>query len=180
MIAVTNFEAGVAAWTIRGALICMVLFFAMRILNPNLKGSTLELAKSFWLTGGLLSLLHAIATMAFYHQFQHAAAYQDTAHQTEQAIGVAIGFGIWFNYIFVVIWLMDALWMSGFSKSYFARHRAFNWTIYGFLSFIAFNGAIVFESGPVRWIGILAILTLVVIWKTCRKHNKEYPHREAA
>ena len=173
MIAVTNFEAGVAAWTIRGALLCMVLYFAVRLLNLNRKNTHLELAKSLWLLGSLLSLLHAIATMAFYHQFQHVAAYQDTAHQTEQAIGVAIGFGIWLNYIFVVVWLIDALWMSGFAKSYFARHRVFNWTIYGFLSFIAFNGAIVFESGPVRWIGILTILVLVFLWKTCGKRNRE-------
>ena len=176
MIAVTNFEAGVAAWTIRGALICMVLFFAMRILNPNLKGSTLELAKSFWLVGSLLSLLHAIATMAFYHQFQHAAAYQDTAHQTEQAIGVAVGFGIWLNYLFVMAWLLDALWMNGFTNSYFARHRTFNWLIYGFLGFIAINGAIVFESGPVRWVGILAILFLVGMWKMNKvSHNEKSP-----
>ena len=173
MIAVTTFEAGVAAWTIRGALVCMFLFFAMRISNPDLKGSTIELAKSLWLIGSLLSLLHAIATMAYYHQFQHALAYEDTAHQTEQAIGIAVGFGIWLNYLFVLVWLLDALWMNGLTASYFARRLALNRLIYGFLGFIAFNGAIVFESGPVRWIGILAILVLVVIWKTNAKRNKE-------
>jgi hypothetical protein len=166
MIAVTNFETDVVAWTIRGALICMILFFATRIMSPNLKGSTLELAKSFWLIGSLLSLLHAIATMAFYHQFQHSLAYQDTAHQTEQAIGVAVGFGIWLNYLFVMVWLMDALWMNGLTNGYLARHRVFNWLTYGFLCFIAINGAIVFESGPVRWGGIVALLALSVIWKT--------------
>ena len=171
MIAVTSFEAGVAAWTIRGALICMVLFFAMRILNRKLQQSTLELAKSVWLIGSLLSLLHGLATMAYYHQFRHALAYQDTAHQTEQAIGVAVGFGIWLNYLFIIVWLLDALWMNGFTKGYFARHRAFNWLIYGFLGFIAINGAIVFESGPVRWVGILAILVLVVIWKTGKRNE---------
>ena len=172
MIAVTTFEAGIAAWTIRGALICMVLFFAMRISKPTLQGSALELAKSFWLIGSLLSLLHALATMAFYHQFQHALAYQDTAHQTEQAIGVAVGFGIWLNYLFVLVWILDALWMNGFTTNYFARHRAFNWLSYGFLGFIALNGAIVFESGPVRWVGVFAILVLVVIWKTAKKQHK--------
>ena len=166
MIAVTNFEADVAAWTIRGALICMVLFFAMRISNRKLQGTTLELAKSAWLIGSLLSLLHGLATMAYYHQFQHALAYQDTAQQTEQAIGVAVGIGIWLNYLFIIVWILDALWMNGLAKGYFSRLRAFNWMIYGFLGFIAFNGAIVFESGPVRWVGILAILVLVVIWKT--------------
>lgn len=166
MIAVTNFEADVTAWTIRGALICMVLFFAIRISRLKLEGSTLDLAKCFWLIGSLLSLLHAIVTMAFYHQFKHALAYEDTAHQTEQAIGVAVGFGIWLNYVFVAVWLLDALWMNGYPSNYLARHRTVDRLTYGFLAFIAFNGAIVFEAGPVRWVGIVAIIVLAAIWKS--------------
>ena len=97
MIAVTTFETAVAVWTIRGALVCMVLFFWIRICKRNLEGVSLDLAKSMWLIGSLLSLLHAIATMAFHHQFQHASAYEDIAQKTEQALGVASGFGIWLN-----------------------------------------------------------------------------------
>jgi hypothetical protein len=35
--------------------------------------------------------------------------------------------------------------------------------VHAYLFFIAFNGAIVFESGPTRWVGIPATLGLAVL-----------------
>lgn len=141
----------------------MVVFFAMRLTKPELKNARLEIAKSLWLIGSLLSLLHAIATMAFHHQFQHALAYEETTLKTQMTLGIAVGIGIWFNYAFVILWLLDAFWIGGFASSYFRRRRALTATVYCYLSFIAFNGAIVFESGPMRWIGILSVAFLVFL-----------------
>lgn len=163
VIGVSSFEANVVAWTIRGALICMFFCFAIRLSKRTLDGTALDLVKSTWLIGSLLSLLHALATMGFHHQFQHDLALEDTARQTELAIGIPVGIGIYFNYLFVAVWLVDAMWLNGFQKSYLERSRFISFVVNGFLAFIAINGAIVFESGPVRWIGLAAFLILAAI-----------------
>lgn len=163
MLAITDFENAVVVWSIRGALICMVLFFGIRLSRDKSYQFGFDIAKSVWLIGSLLALLHALATMAFHHQFQHQLALVDTARQTEATIGIAVGIGIYFNYAFVLIWLVDAFWLCGFSPSYLSRPRFFDLVTYGFLAFIAFNGAVVFETGPLRWLSIAAILALILM-----------------
>jgi hypothetical protein len=175
-VGVTTFEASVVAWSIRGALLCMFLVFALRLSRLALQGTILDLVKSFWLLGSLLSLLHALATMGFHHQFQHDLAFEDTARQTEQAIGIPIGIGIYFNYLFVIVWLADALWLNGFQKSYLSRSRYIELFVCAFLAFIAINGAIIFETGPVRWIGLVAFSCLIAI--ACVQRNTVGNHSE--
>jgi len=177
-----SLETATTIWTIRAALICMAITFAIRLWQVGRSGSmkrdasieeadgslapnlAMEIAKSVWLIGSLFSLIHAIAAMGFYHQFNHQLAVEDTAQQTESLLGVRVGIGIWFNYAFVSTWLVDALWWIATPKGYERRSSWINKLVCGFLVFIAINGAIVFESGIVRWVSIGVIACLVGLY----------------
>ena len=166
-MALTEYESAVVIWSIRGALLCMFVFLWLRIsYRPTLlkSGMSLEYARYCWFTGSLLSTIHAVASMAYHHQFKHQLAFEDTAYQTQQVIGIAVGIGIYFNYAFVIIWLFDALWLIRFTQSYTLRNRRFDWLVYGYLAFIAFNGAIVFETGLTRWFALLAFTFLAITY----------------
>ena len=74
------------------------------------------------------------------------------------------GEGIYFSYLFLILWVLDviAMWVWSAAKSSAPRPMvaAMQWILHAYLFFIAFNGAIVFESGPTRWAGIAACLLL--------------------
>ena len=168
-----NLESIVTIWTIRVSMICMFAAFALRLVSPvATTGGSKETdresvsmigARNLWLLGSLFSLLHAIAAMGFFHQWSHAMAFEDTARQTQSLLGVRVGVGIYFNYVFVLIWLADAMWWIGQPNSYENRISWINCTVYGFLIFIAINGTIVFETGIVRWVSLAALVVLLVL-----------------
>jgi hypothetical protein len=108
-------------------------------------------------------VLHALAAMGFYHQWSHSLAFDETARQTQSLLGISVGVGIYFNYAFVLIWMVDALWWIGQPKSYVRRASWINWLVYGYLIFIAINGTVVFETGIVRWVSVAAGLVLAAL-----------------
>jgi hypothetical protein len=172
---VENLGVVATIWTIRIALICMfgtLLLFVLQgsstakvsALEEKQASTAMEAAKHLWVLGSFFSLLHAMAAMIFYHSGSHEIAMADTARQTKALLGVSVGIGIYFNYAFVGCWLMDAMWWIARPNSYESRTKIFNWLIYGFLIFIAINGAIVFETGIIRWVSVFGIAVLSLLF----------------
>ncbi len=169
----------VTVWSVRISMICMFCAFSLRLLDRSRDGSgetsaresaLIVGARNLWLLGSFFALIHAMAAMIFAHQGSHELAFVDTAAKTKALLGVAIGAGIYFNYAFVVIWLADAMWWIAKPSSYESRNRTWNWLVYGYLSFIAINGTIVFETGTVRWVSVggLAVLAILFYWPRSR------------
>ena len=175
---VGDWEAMFTAWPIRLAMLCLVLTIALRLCyarwplpakdgdsaKNSVAKSIREGAKSLWLIGSFLSLFHAVAAMGFYHDWLHINAMEDTARQTKALLGVSVGAGIYFNYAFVLTWLLDAFWWTASEKFYESRPRWLHFLIYGFIIFIAINGAIIFESGWVRWAGVGSIVGILLTY----------------
>ena len=152
-------------WSIRVSLFCLFAFLITETASNRLSLRSPSLAwqrwkTTVWWTGALTSLLHMILAMGWVHQWSHERAFEDTASQTEALLGVRVGWGIYFNYLFVVTWLADATWMLVASSHYRNRNRWIQLGLYGYLVFIAINGAAVFASGWIRW----ATLALLVGW----------------
>jgi hypothetical protein len=163
------------AWTIRLALACYVaalvgwLLAAADQLPAPWAARTFwaKCARWFWTLGCLLFVIHVACAFHFYHDWSHAAAFEKTAAETEQLLGVRFGAGIYFSYLFLILWVLDvlALWFWPATETNAAGHlvAAMRWALHAYLFFIAFNGAIVFEAGPTRWAGIAACLLLGVL-----------------
>jgi hypothetical protein len=146
-------------WTIRVALVCYVAYVALRLTTSSQIGprkSTSALARTIWTLGCGLFLVHVACAFHFYHGWSHAAAWEKTAAETDKLLGIRFGDGIYFSYAFTALWLLDvaAMWLWPQAEG------AWRLLVHAYLFFIAFNGAIVFEAGPIRWAGIAACLLL--------------------
>jgi hypothetical protein len=110
-----------------------------------------------WLAGALLALTHSIAAFGVFYQWSHATAERLTALQAAQLTGLNVSGGIYVNYAFVAIWLIDAIWWSARPAGYERRPRALSLAIRLFLFAIVVSGAIVFADGMARIVGIAAV-----------------------
>lgn len=137
-------------WTIRASAVCYVAALAGGVR-----------ARAMWTAGCALFLAHALAAFHFHHHWSHAAAYVETARQTQELFGVASGSGLWFNYVFTLVWLVDVIWWWRSPARYATRPRWLHAAVHGFMAFMFFNGAVVFASGPTRWFGMAAAVWLV-------------------
>ena len=152
-------------WTIRLALACYVFCLAATILRPGAAGSRInDAVRIIWTLGCGLFIAHVVAAFGYYHHFSHAAAYDETARQTQEQIGFAFGGGIYFSYMFLVFWVMDVAWRWLTPDT---RPAWLDWPLHAYMFFIAFNGAVVFEGGVSRVAGIFACLLLgaVLAWR---------------
>lgn len=183
-------------WTIRLALVCYALYVAAQLTNFGQRRP--HAARAIWTAGCGLFVAHVACAFHFYHHWSHRAAWQKTADETEQLLGVAFGDGLYFSYLFLVLWVLDVLWLwtlgspqirSAASASSVplpttapATTPRWRLAVHLFLLFIALNGAIVFEGGTTRWVGIpvsLALAGLAVRWAvSVQQPAKELPGRE--
>lgn len=123
-------------------------------------------ARLAWTAGCLTYLAHVYGAFEFFHGWSHAAAYGETARQTEELFGLDWGGGLYFNYLFTVVWLADAAWWWMQPMRYETRPRWIAAAIHAFLAFMFFNGAVVFATGFSRWMGAAATPALLfLLWR---------------
>jgi hypothetical protein len=159
-------------WTVRIALALYVLGLALRVSAAG-RRPTLDMARLSSTAGCLAFLLHAASAFQFYHHWSHGAAYEATARQTAEVVGLDWGGGLWANYAFAALWTVEVCWWWCGPERYLARPRVLEWTVQGFLGFIAFNATVVFEAGAIRWIGLAACMFLIALlaYTWCRRDS---------
>lgn len=150
-------------WTIRLALICLVICLAGRLRWGD-SPRWFAWSRWIWTFGCLLFLAHVASAFQFYHHWSHAKAFQSTAEQTGELLGVRFGEGIYFSYLFTLLWVADVLWQWALPDSYRRRPVWLAAGLLSFLTFIAFNGAVIFEDGVTRWVGVPVTLALLLAW----------------
>lgn len=73
--------------------------------------------------------------------------------------------GLYVNYLFGLVWLVEVLWGWTRPNAYTNRATWITWTVRGFFWFMIFNGAVVFAHGLMRWYGLLLCVALVFAWR---------------
>ncbi len=126
------------------------------------QGSWTVWAARCWLFGACLMLVHVVVAFHFRHQWSHAAAVIDTARQTKELMGWEWGGGVWLNYLLVLIWLGDALWLTLAKESYLTRAKWLSMATQGYLAFMWFNATVVFGTMGAKVFGVGAIV--VMLW----------------
>ena len=119
--------------------------------------------RAVWTFGWLMFFLHLIVAFHYYHSWSHSHAIKDTAEKTEALIGWAFGEGIYFSYLFLIVWLFDVIWMWAGPISYRNRTTGISILVHGYLLFIVVNGTAVFESGVTRWATVAVAIGLAVL-----------------
>ena len=155
-------------WTIRLALVLYAGYLAQWIMRPESRRG--PAARILWAAGCVLFLLHVAFAFHFYHHWSHAAAWESTAKETDEMLGFRFGDGIFFSYLFAALWTLDVAcrWIAAARPQTFARLpkaalSGLEYAVHVYLFFIAFNGAIVFEAGPTRWVGIAVCIGLLIL-----------------
>jgi hypothetical protein len=154
-------------WTVRLAVACYVLRVSFDLTGwgtPWAKRAVLWL----WTAGCGLLLTHVICAFQFYHEWSHFAAYENTARQTAEVVGIDWGGGLYFNYLFIGVWMGDvtAWWRLG--DAYIERRQVY-WFVQVIFAFMIVNATIVF--GPPVWklVAWAVIAGLLLIRMVCRQ-----------
>jgi hypothetical protein len=173
-------------WTIRLALAAYVGALVLRIRTKSAGGGNSPVSassacldstrcerfqRSLWTLGCLLLWAHVASAFAFYHHWSHDDAYLRTARETASTVGINWGGGIYFNYLFLLLWAFDVAWWWSSPASHRARSRIYSVFLDAYLTFMAFNATVVFGHGAVRYFGIVAtgcIVWLVWVHKSAR------------
>ena len=112
----------------------------------------------YWTIGCCFYLIHVGVAFHHFHHWSHNAAVAFTERNS------GVGNGIFASYLFSMVWFLDVLAAWRYPKSYWFRSRWLQLEIHGFILFMVVNGAIVFASGPTRWISLSILVGLVLTW----------------
>lgn len=113
--------------------------------------------------GLLMALVHTALAFDVVHNWVHEEAVRSTAQQTEAMFGMAVGWGVYVNYVFFAVWLTDAWWWrAGAVPS--ERPRAVTWMLRTFYLVIILNAAVIFAAPARRALGLLVVAMLAWAW----------------
>jgi hypothetical protein len=160
------------ALTVDSARVALVLYVAALVAMLGRRGGGGMAGRALWTAGMLVYLVHVCAAFHVVHGWSHGAAVAETARQTRALFGVDTGVGIWFNYLFTAVWAADAAWWWLDPGGYHRRPAAATGAVHAFMAFMFFNGAVVFASGPSRWIGLAATALLPLWWLWRRRTTR--------
>ena len=160
-------------WSVRLSVLLMLAAWLSLLHRPRSK-RTDSIARCCWAAGFLVFLVHLWAAFAYVHRWSHSAAVQDTARQTRDVVGLDWCGGVWFNYLFALLWGADVLWWCFDPASRERRPRWMGGFLHGFLGFVAFNGTVVFATGFSRWLGLAGCgLVMLRVWKKNLPRNTD-------
>jgi hypothetical protein len=149
------------AWT-RNTVRVSLVFYALAE-GAALAGRVPALVRLWWSLGWLGYLIHLWVAFQVYHHGSHAEAVE---HVREAA---GIGSGIFVSHFFTLVWTLDvaARWlMPGWRAQWPAWALGL---LHGFMAFIVFCATVVYETGPIRWVGLGMFVALAAIGLTMRR-----------
>ncbi|HEY2839585.1 MAG TPA: hypothetical protein VGJ26_10565 [Pirellulales bacterium] len=140
----------------------------MRLRLEDWRGTTAlgRIARWCWTLGLVTFLVHLGVAFHFYHQWSHAHAFDHTREVS------GIGEGIYISYLFTWLWAADVAWWWTSPVTYVGRTPWIGRALHPFMLFIVFNGMVIYESGPIRWVGLVMFAVLAVAWWQSRGRSR--------
>ena len=118
-------------------------------------GDAVRAARLSWSLAWLAYVIHVLLAFHHAHGWSHSHAMRHTEEVSHFAEGIFV------SHFFTVLWGADVAWWWMTSDSYVRRPVVLGWAIHAFMAFIILNGTVIFESGPVRWVGAVASVALI-------------------
>jgi hypothetical protein len=143
--------------TIRVALLFWVIAVGLMLQSKR------NLARFLWTLACIGYWIHVATAFEYAHHWSHREAFNHV-----EAIS-GYGEGIFVSYFFTLLWMVDVIWWWGWRERYENRPKWISYFIHGFMVFVIFNGTVIFESGFIRWSGMIAFGGLVLLWFTRSK-----------
>jgi len=122
-----------------------------------------RMLRVLWTISCAFFVAHVVSAFHYSYHWSHAEAIRSTAKQTQDLLGMEFGEGLYFSYVFLVLWIADVISWWRKPLKYVSRPTWLSLAVHGYLFFIAFNGAVIFKSGITRIGGILAVMAFAAI-----------------
>jgi hypothetical protein len=116
-----------------------------------------QLTRACWTVAWFTYLVHLAMAFHFYHHWSHADAVRHTQEVSN------FGAGIYVSHLFTLAWTVDLAWWWLGPASRAARSPWIDRLLHGFMLFMVFCGTIVYETGFIRWAGVLLFAELAVM-----------------
>jgi hypothetical protein len=124
-----------------------------------------------WTLGCLAFLIHVVTAFDRVHGWSNSAA----VRHVEEVSG--FGPGLFISYAFTALWVADTAWWWIDPRTYDARPAWLDRGIHAFMAFIVFNGTVVYESGFIRWTGLILFALLAVLSQIgCGRERRLCPY----
>lgn len=168
----SNSSSGIVVASVWLAL--LLYPFGLAGLRPGLSRGRARLARWLFSLGALLFTVHAISAFFVHYELSHTVALRDTARQTLELTGIESGAGLYLNYLFALLWWIEAVWWQTSPKTYRSRPPALSAVVHGFFLFMIVNGGVVFVAWPRRALGFVVLaLCGYALWFRTRQPEAE-------
>ena len=154
----------------------VVLFYALRLAIDFLAAEPTRRerwARWAWTAGCLVFLAHLFFAFQFFHHWSHASAVAHTAERTNDVVGFRFGVGIYVNYAFTVLWVVDVVWWWVRAARGEPTPAAVYWTVHAIFAFIFFNATVVFGPPFWKWV-VLAGACLLLAARLFVPRSREF------
>lgn len=163
-------------WTrLTADLVCLAYVLALGLRLRA--GRWTPAARSCWIGGALLLVVHVVTAYGEAHGWSHAAAVEHTRQETLRRTGWDSGMGIWLNFVTVALWLAEAVRIAGLPAGPESQNGAsrFASLAQGWIAFMLVQSAIVFADAPLRWVALLAALLLLAFLAISWRRRNSLP-----
>jgi hypothetical protein len=116
-----------------------------------------RLARLCWTLAWAAYLIHLAMAFHHYHSWSHSHAMEHTRDVS------GVGEGIFVSHFFTLLWTADVLWWWQRPEGYAQRSPWIGRVLHGFMLFVIFNGTVVYETGPIRWAGVVLFAELAAV-----------------
>jgi hypothetical protein len=121
-------------------------------------------ARGLYTAALVFALVHVVAAFEVAYGWSHDAAIDGTAGQTAAVIGIRWGGGIFVNYLFLALWMTDALHWWAAPDAHAHRSIRLEALRLSFFLFMFINGAIIFAGPVARSVGVPATAAVITAW----------------
>ena len=126
----------------------------------DLRAETLRgrFARWCWTLGWGAFVFHVGAAFHFYHHWSHAEAVEHVRGRS------GVGEGVFASYVFALAWTSDVAWWWLRPESYAARPAWVGRGLHLYMFLMVFFATVVYEEGPIRWMGLVLCGGLALRW----------------
>jgi hypothetical protein len=115
-------------------------------------------ARWCWTWACLTFVIHVAVAFHYFHHWSHTHAFEHTREVS------GFGEGLYISYFFTLFWSADAAAWWFAPAWYAARSPWIDRVLHGFMLFIVFNGTVIYEQGPIRWIAAAGFFAIALLW----------------
>ncbi|MCA9136721.1 MAG: hypothetical protein KDB00_08180 [Planctomycetales bacterium] len=160
-----------ARWAIRISVACYVVTVTARIHGRHRIPSRSVVVA--WTTGCGFYLVHVLLAFHGFHGWSHSDAEQFTAEETYRMTGIRRGDGIWVNYLFTAVWIVDCARLAVHRRRQAPTSPKLDVATAMFFGLMMFSATVIFGPPIYRVLFVPLAFFWGVLWMFRRREPRE-------